>query len=139
VVSDKPRILVVGSINMDLVLEMERLPAAGESVLGSRYGYVPGGKGANQAVAAARLGAEVTFVGRVGRDAHGDTLREHLAREAIHAELLAPDEQAQTGFAAIPVEPGGQNRIIVYAGANLTIRAEYVRRAFARPSTPQLR
>jgi ribokinase len=128
----KPRILVVGSINMDLMLEMDRLPAAGESVLGSRYSYLPGGKGANQAVAAARLGAEVTFVGRVGRDAHGDTLREHLAREAIHGELLAQDGQAQTGFAAIPVEPGGQNRIIVYAGANLAIRPEDVERAFER-------
>jgi len=121
---------VVGSINMDLMLEMDRLPAAGESVLGSRYSYLPGGKGANQAVAAARLGAEVTFVGRVGRDAHGDTLREHLAREEIHDELLAQDGQAQTGFAAIPVEPGGQNRIIVYAGANLAIRQEDVQRAF---------
>src|SRR4030042_76732 len=110
VVSDKPRILVVGSINMDLVLEMQRRPAAGESVRGSRYGYVPGGKGANQAVAAARLGAEVTFVGRVGRDAHGDTLREHLAREAIHAELLAADAQARPGFAAVPGEPGGPDR-----------------------------
>jgi ribokinase len=127
-----PRILVVGSINMDLVMEMDRLPAAGESVLGRRYSYVPGGKGANQAVAAARLGAEVTFVGRVGADAHGGTLREHLAREAIRAELLATDDQAQTGFAAIPVEPGGQNRIIVYAGANLSIRAQDVERAFER-------
>jgi ribokinase len=83
-------------------------------------------------VAAARLGAEVTFVGRVGSDAHGATLREHLVREVIHAELLATDEQSQTGFAAIPVEPGGQNRIIVYAGANLSIRAEDVQRAFER-------
>jgi ribokinase len=128
----KPRVLVVGSINMDLVMEMERMPAAGESVLGRRYGYVPGGKGANQAVAAARLGAEVTFVGRVGRDAHGATLREHLAREAIQAELLATDERAQTGFAAIPVEPGGHNRIIVFAGANLSIQSEDVQRAFER-------
>jgi ribokinase len=126
----KPRILVVGSVNMDLVLEMDRLPQAGESRLGSRYSYVPGGKGANQAVAAARLGAEVTFVGRVGRDAHGATLREHLAREAIRTELLAADEQAQTGFAVIPVEAGGQNRIMVYAGANLSIRAEDVQSAF---------
>ena len=126
----KPRILVVGSINMDLVLEMDRLPEAGESLLGRRYSYVPGGKGANQAVAAARLGAEVTFVGRVGNDAHGGTLREHLAREAIHAEFLATDEQAQTGFAVIPVEAGGQNRIMVYAGANLSIRVQDVQSAF---------
>ncbi len=126
----RPRILVVGSINMDLVLEIDCLPQVGESRLGRRYSYVPGGKGANQAVACARLGAEVTFVGRVGGDAHGGTLREHLAREAIHAELLAADEQAQTGFAVIPVEDGGRNRIMVYAGANLRLRAEDVRVAF---------
>ncbi len=123
---------MVGSINMDLVLEVDRLPEAGESRLGRRYSYVPGGKGANQAVAAARLGAEVTFVGRVGRDAHGGTLREHLAREAVHAELLATDQQAQTGFAVIPVEDGGRNRIMVYAGANLSIRVEDVQSAFRR-------
>jgi ribokinase len=128
-----PRILVVGSVNMDLVMEMDRLPEAGESLLGRRYSYIPGGKGANQAVAAARLGAAVTFVGRVGSDAHGSTLREHLARETIDCGLLAVDEAAQTGFAAIPVEPGGRNRIVVYAGANLTIRAQDVRRAFERP------
>jgi ribokinase len=89
---NKPRILV---------LEMDRLPEAGESLLGRRYSYVPGGKGANQAVAAARLGAEVTFVGRVGRDSHGGSLRERLAGEEIDC---------------------GQNRIMVYAGANLAIR-----------------
>jgi ribokinase len=126
----KPRILVVGSINMDLVLEMDRLPEGGETLLGRRYSYIPGGKGANQAVAAARLGAEVTFVGRVGRDAHGNTLREHLARETVDSELLAVDEAAQTGFAVIPVEESGQNRIVVYAGANLTIRAQDVEKAF---------
>ena len=106
-VEKKPRILVVGSINMDLVLEMDRLPEGGETLLGRRYSYIPGGKGANQAVAAARLGAEVTFVGRVGRDDHGSALREHLAREAVDSELLAVDEAAQTGFAVIPVEESG--------------------------------
>jgi ribokinase len=119
----KPRILV---------LEMDRLPEAGESLLGRRYSYVPGGKGANQAVAAARLGAEVTFVGRVGRDAHGGTLRERLAGERIDCGLLAADDEAQTGFAVIPVEAGGQNRIMVYAGANLAIRPGDVERAFLR-------
>jgi len=72
-------------------------------------------------------------VGRVGSDAHGRTLRERLESESIDAGLLGRDEQAQTGFAAIPVEPGGHNRIIVYAGANMSIRPEDVQRAFARP------
>ena len=101
-------------------------------MLGSRYGYVPGGKGANQAVAAARLGAEVTFVGRVGRDAHGRHAPRAPGPRGDPRRAAGPGRQAQTGFAAIPVEPGGQNRIIVYAGANLTIRPEDVRRAFER-------
>jgi len=83
-------------------------------------------------VAAARLGVEVTFFGRVGRDAHGSALREQLAREQIDCGLLAVDEEAQTGFAVIPVEAGGQNRITVYLGANLTIQPQDVERAFAR-------
>jgi ribokinase len=114
---------------MDLVLEMDRLPENGETLLGRCYSYIPGGRGANQAVAVTRLGAEVTFVGRVGRDAHGSALREHLSRKTVDSELLAVDEAAQTGFAVIPVEESGQNRIVVYVGANLTIRPQDVEEA----------
>jgi ribokinase len=128
-----PRILVIGSINMDLVLEMERVPRGGETLLGQRYSYIPGGKGANQAVAAARLGAAVTFVGRVGADPHGQALRRHLSLESIDQELLAADDTAQTGFAVIQVDSSGENRIVVYPGANLCIHPEDVRRAFERP------
>jgi ribokinase len=127
-----PTVLVIGSINMDLVQEVERAPEGGETLLGRRYSYVPGGKGANQAVAAARLGLRVTFVGRVGGDAHGRTLLEHLSRERIDREGLIADIREQTGFAAITVESSGQNRIVVFPGANLAIRVEDVVRAFER-------
>lgn len=126
----KPSILVVGSINMDLVLQTERAPLAGESFIGDEYGYVPGGKGANVAVSAARLGADVTFVGRIGDDAHGAKLKEQLEAQGISTEFLAVDQERQTGLAVITVEASGQNRIIVYPGANMAIRKEDVARAF---------
>jgi len=84
----KPSILVVGSVNMDLVLRTPRIPKSGESLIGEFYLYVPGGKGANQAVAAARLGASVTFVGRVGEDNHGVRLKEQFRKEGICTDFL---------------------------------------------------
>ncbi len=128
-----PGVLVVGSINMDLVMQAERIPEAGESLLGEAYSYVPGGKGANQAVAAARLGLQVAFVGRVGNDGHGETLKRRLAREGVDDSLLLRDDRERTGFAAIVVERTGENRIIVFPGANLAIREEDVSRGFSRP------
>ncbi len=128
-----PAILVVGSINMDLVLQTERAPLAGESFIGREYGYVPGGKGANQAVAAARLGADVTFVGKIGADAHGTKLKERLQEQGISTESLTVDQGSQTGLAVIMVEASGQNRIIVYPGANMAIGERDVERAFERP------
>jgi ribokinase len=123
-------ILVVGSVNMDLVMQVERVPNGGETLLGDRYSYVPGGKGANQAVAAARLGLDVRFVGRVGEDSLGPQLKENLRREGIDTSLLRVDPAAQTGFAAITVEATGQNRISVFPGANMAIRGEDVAEAF---------
>jgi ribokinase len=123
-------LLVVGSVNMDLVLQAERFPQGGETLLGERYSYIPGGKGANQAVAAARLGLAVSFVGRVGGDAHGPTLKRNLAREGIDVELLAVDAGRQTGFAAIMVEPHGENRIVVFPGANMALEEGDLDRAF---------
>lgn len=108
---------VVGSINMDVVVEVERAPAAGETVLGSDYLLHPGGKGANQAVAAARLGAPVAMIGCLGRDAYGDALHEALRREGVdlgHVQRV----EAPSGAAFITVERGGQNRIVVAPGAN---------------------
>jgi ribokinase len=123
-------LLVVGSVNMDLVMQTERVPRGGETLLGRRYSYIPGGKGANQAVAAARLGLKVTFVGCVGSDAHGAALRENLLREGIEARHLRVDEGSQTGFAVIMVEADGQNRIVVFPGANMSIRATDLAGAF---------
>jgi ribokinase len=130
--SRKLRILVVGSVNMDLVLQAERAPAAGETLFGEQYSTVPGGKGANQAIAAARLGAHVTFVGRVGDDANGARLREALAAEGIETELLKTDPDSQSGLAVIVVEASGENRIIVFSGANMRITEQDAALAFER-------
>ena len=111
----KPRILVAGSMNMDLVLSADRIPAPGESYFGTTYAYIPGGKGANQAAAAARLGSDVTFVGRVGSDAHGEALVANLQRQGIGTSLIGRDAEAPTKLAVIVVEPSGENRIMVYA------------------------
>jgi len=122
---------VVGRVNRDLVLQADRVPGAGETLLGRRFSYVPGGKGANQAVAAARLGLPVTFVGCVGADAHGASMREDLRREGIELRHLRSDPQAQTGFAVILVDSEGQNRIVVFPGANAGLRREEVAEAFS--------
>jgi ribokinase len=111
---------VVGSINMDVVVEVERAPEAGETVLGSDYRLHPGGKGANQAVAAARLGAAVEMIGCLGRDAYGDTLYGTLRGEGLILDNLQRVTQP-TGAAFITVEHGGQNRIVVSPGANAVL------------------
>jgi ribokinase len=123
-------LLVVGSVNMDLVMQLDRAPQGGETLLGRGYSYVPGGKGANQAVAAARLGMAVTFAGKVGADAHGPVLRERLEAEGIATGYLLNDSGEQTGFATIFVESDGQNRIVVFPGANMAIREADVAEAF---------
>ena len=129
----KPRILVVGSLNMDLRLSLTRMPAAGETCFGRDYAYIPGGKGANQAVAAARLGGEVVFCGRRGKDANGSALEAGLQKEGVDVSLLTADPAAQTGLAVIPVEDDGQNRIVVLSGANMRVSAADLREAFRRP------
>lgn len=111
---------VVGSINMDVVVEVERAPEAGETVLGSDYRLHPGGKGANQAVAAARLGAAVEMIGCLGRDAYGDTLYGALRGEGLVLDSLHRVTQP-TGAAFITVEHSGQNRIVVSPGANAAL------------------
>ena len=122
--SREPSILVVGSMNMDLVMEAERIPAPGESYFGESYRYIPGGKGANQAAAAAKLGGRVTFVGRVGDDAHGSRLKANLQSQGISTDFVATDPNRPTGLAVIFVEPSGENRIMVYGGANMGMTAQ---------------
>ncbi len=116
-----PRLVVVGSTNMDLVIRAPRLPGAGESILGGPFGTYGGGKGANQAVAAARLGAEVAFVGCVGRDAWGEQLRALLAAERIDLTHLISRGGEATGAAVITLDPSGQNTIVVAPGANMAL------------------
>jgi ribokinase len=111
-------VVVVGSINLDTTLEVHRLPAAGETVLAriSRTGV--GGKGANQAVAAARQGAETVFVGLVGADAAGGALRDALIEEGVDVDACRVATDAPSGQALITVDAGGANTIVVAAGAN---------------------
>ena len=116
-----PRIVVLGSLNMDLVLRVPHAPAAGETLLGRSFATIPGGKGANQAVSCAREGAQVRMIGCVGDDDHGRALRQALERDGIDTEALRTDAAEPTGTALIMVEDGGQNRIVMIAGANARV------------------
>lgn len=134
----RPSVCVVGSVNMDLVVTASRLPAPGETLLGRRFDRYPGGKGANQAVAAARLGAAVSLVGAVGDDEHGRALREALAAEGIDLAHLRTRPGVPTGVGLITVADGvgrghgaGENTIVVASGANATVRPSDVEAARA--------
>ena len=116
-----PRIVVVGSINLDLVARCERLPRVGETVSGASFSRVPGGKGANQAVACARLGAEVALVGAVGADSFADEALAGLLEAGVALELERSDEP--TGVALILVDGSGETVIVVAPGANATLSA----------------
>ena len=122
-------LVVVGSANVDLVLDVSLLPGPGETVLGRRFHRAWGGKGANQAVAAARLGARTVFVGRLGKDGEGRAFREALAGEDLDLTWLQEDPELHTGTALIFVGPGGENLIGVAPGANQALGVEGVRRA----------
>ena len=111
-----PRIVVVGSVNLDLVARVERLPQPGETVGGATFARVPGGKGANQAVACARLGAEVTMIAAVGRDPMADEALAGLRDAGVALQLVESDEP--TGVALIQVDAEGETTIAVAPGAN---------------------
>lgn len=123
----QPSVCVVGSINMDLTVTTKTMPMQGETVLGDDFFTYPGGKGANQAVAAARVGSNVNFVGAVGDDPFGKTLLEHLENESINVEGVATVSSAATGIANIILSEN-DNRIIVASGANLLVTPELVER-----------
>ncbi len=125
-------IVVVGSLNMDLVLRMPRTPVAGETLTGHDFATLPGGKGANQAVACARMGGRVAMVGRVGDDAHGALLREALAGDGVDTTDVRALASVHTGVAMIWVEEtGGENRIVLAPGANGALDVDGVARAGA--------
>lgn len=110
----------MGSINMDMILNMERVPETGENVLGTNYGYANGGKGANQAVGLSRLGAQTKMIGKVADDANGHKLLENLKKNNIDVSGVSLGG-TQTGLAAIIIDGDGKNRIVVYEGANAEI------------------
>lgn len=120
--SSTPRIAVVGSANVDLVARCERLPRPGETVTDAQFERVPGGKGANQAVAAARLGARTRFTGRIGSD---DLVLRSLERERVDTSAVVRDE-GESGVALILVAADGENVIVVAPGANARLAAESV-------------
>jgi ribokinase len=124
-------IVVVGSLNADLVVRAERFPAPGETITGTDFAVYPGGKGANQAVAAARLGGRVFMIGRLGRDDQGRTLRSSLAAAGVDAEAVLDDEIAATGVAVITIDGSGQNQIVLAPGANARLTPAHVERSRA--------
>jgi ribokinase len=123
-----PRILVVGSINVDIVAMTERLPTPGETVTGGTLLINHGGKGANQAVAARRLGADVRFIGCVGDDTFGPELRQSMVAEGIGVQGLATIAGMHSGTAVIVVDAAGRNQIAVASGANLHLTVDWVGR-----------
>ncbi|HIQ20576.1 MAG TPA: ribokinase [Planctomycetes bacterium] len=127
-----PRIVVVGSSNTDMVVKTQRIPAPGETVTGGTFFMPPGGKGANQAVAAARLGAEVTLVAKLGQDMFGDEAIEGYRREGVLVDHILRDPEHHTGVALIIVDEQGENLIAVAPGANFAIRPEEVQGAAER-------
>jgi ribokinase len=115
-------VLVFGSINADFILGVDRLPGPGETVVAPTYRFLPGGKGANQAVAAARAGARVAMVGRIGEDAFGRVLKDGLADEGVDVAGIGTSREP-TGAAFIAIDPKGENQILGALGANYAVRA----------------
>lgn len=124
--SQQPKILVLGSLNLDLVMHVPRVPEAGETLASDSSETFCGGKGANQAVACARMGAAVSMIGRVGDDPAGQMLRDALAEDGIALDGVITTEQTASGVAVILLTPDGQNRILLSAGANARVSADDV-------------
>lgn len=117
-------VVVCGSLNMDLLSQVERLPLPGETVLGTRYQHSAGGKGLNQAIACARMGVPTAMIGAVGDDAHGYSLTELLRTENIDISQVQKRTGATTGLAQVMLAASGENSIVVHAGANASLRPD---------------
>ncbi len=115
---EKPKIVVVGSSNTDMVIKLKWLPGPGETILGEDFIMAAGGKGANQAVAAARLGGDITFVARVGADIFGEQAIQNFQKEGINTDFIVMDDKNPSGVALIFVDNKGENTIAVASGAN---------------------
>ena len=125
----KPKIVVIGSCNTDMVVKANRLPVPGETILGGSFYMNPGGKGANQAIAAARLGADVTFISKIGYDLFGLQALEIYKSERINTEFIFTDSKKPSGVALISVDSFGENCIIVASGANQSLSPEDIDKA----------
>ncbi|MCG3130169.1 MAG: Ribokinase [Phycisphaerae bacterium] len=125
--SSAPRIVVVGSLNMDLVVHARVIPSPGQTVLGGAFLQVRGGKGGNQAVAAARLGAETAMIGRIGDDAFGESLCAGLIESGVNVDAVRATPGSASGVAMIVVDGEGQNAICVAPGANAALTPDDVR------------
>ncbi len=134
----KPQICVVGSVNMDLVFRTPRMPAVGETLHGHEFRQIPGGKGANQAVAAARQGADVRFIGAVGDDGFGDFSQQSLSADGISLTHLSRIPGVATGVAGILVEDNGSNSIVLAAGANASLTPAHIDAAAADIRSAQI-
>jgi ribokinase len=132
---EPPTVIVVGSVNVDLNLRLPKLPATGETVVGGKMSKSVGGKGANQSVAAARLGAITYLVGRIGADADGHEARQHLHAAGVRTDFLLDTYEAATGVAAVLTDRSGENLIGVASGANASVTAEDVTRAISAITT----
>ena len=119
-------ILIIGSLNMDMTIPVEELPQKGETILGGSPSYIPGGKGANQACAAGKLGGRVAMLGKVGRDQMGRALKENLAAAGVDVSHVEETSDAPTGMAVIYVDKRGSNSIVVIPGANACCDRAYV-------------
>lgn len=125
----KHRIVVVGSSNTDMIIKLDHIPRPGETILGGEFVTAPGGKGANQAVAAARAGGRVSFIARVGRDMFGDQAVEGFRADEIDVEHVSRDKSAPSGVALIFVAKDGENSIAVASGANNRLTPRDVKKA----------
>jgi ribokinase len=123
------KICILGSINMDLVLKVDKMPEAGQTILSKEYSKLPGGKGANQAVAAQRLGANVCFIGKVGDDENGKSLLKSLKEDKIDVKNVMISNNNPTGMAIITVDDDGRNSIIVVPGANMDVDGNLIENA----------
>ncbi len=124
-----PRILVLGSSNTDMIIKLDRIPRPGETILGGEFVTAPGGKGANQAVGAARAGGQVAFVARVGRDMFGEQAVAGFKRDGINVDFVLRDTAAPSGVALIFVAKDGENSIAVASGANARLLPADVKKA----------
>jgi ribokinase len=123
----KEGVLVVGSANMDLVVQCNRFPLSGETIFGNSFHLFPGGKGANQAVSCARLGMKTYFLGKMGEDDFGTSLMKTMQHDGVDLSLLLQDKTEHTGTALITVDSEGQNKIIVISGSNMNLTSKDIR------------